>query len=894
MKKLCIVAVLMMGMTQSVFSGERSDFGGEWRVESGERNGNSGGEWRVESGERNVLDLQNNTQGKNVSSLHSPLSTLHQDLSLSPDTTYQELSEVMVKAVKAPANAPFAVAKIDRKQLEIFSQTGQELPFLFARTPGVMAWSENGMGTGTTYMRIRGAGDSRVNVTLDGVSLNSPEDQCVFWANMNSYAALLSNVQIQRGVGTSTNGDGAFGGTVALQTKIPSTLPSLEMTLSSGSYSTRTFGGSFSTGLIRLRAKDKGQKDDSSPLWGRSGGMGRQFSPPHGGAGGGFIIDGAYHGTHTDGFIHGTAGNSGSYYGGITYINNGGTLKLSYKNIGNYERTGQAWNGVCPGDGEYSMNSYLGVHTYKDLYDKGLGRYNELYENFTPDWSGGWTIDRYQMKDGSLYSGATDNFWQNHSLLNLTWKIAEHWSTTGTLHYTHGHGYYDSFRYQNKPKKFGLPTTLSDGSALGKEDYVRRKGMTQDCYGLVWNVNYKDEKWDVIGGASVQKFEANHYGYLLYTSNDQLAADLFTDKHGWYHYYDNDATKVDGQIFLKGMYHITKAWDVYADVQHRHVDYKTSGTHDVFVKQSDGSFKAHLLNIDKTYDFLNPKVGLSFHQDGHNAYLSYAFSHREPERNNFTDNGNYPAPQSESVHDVELGYSFANSRWHAGIGLYGMFYHNQFVQTGLYSDIGEKLTTNIAKSYRMGLELSAGVNVTKWFSLEANAALSRNAIRDFDEVIETYDDNWNPLASTAVHYDNSTLSFSPTAIVNGFADFHVKGFEATWHTNFVSRQYLDNTCNRDRSLPKYTQTNIHLGYNLPIGRNEKVKMRSEKWNGFGSRPHILFGLNLNNIFNRRYASSGWVYSAIVGTAYPEQNRYYQIGYVPMAGFTAMGSVTLRF
>ena len=782
-----------------------------------------------------------------------------------PDSVKMEaLNEVVVKAVKAPNNAPFAVTKINRKQLETFSRTGQELPFLFARTPGVTAWSENGLGTGTTYMRIRGAGDSRINVTLDGVSLNSPEDQCVFWANMNSYAALLSNVQIQRGVGTSTNGDGAFGGTVALQTKAPNTFPELELTASGGSYNTWNFGGSFSSGLLQRKMRNRENEK----------------------MGGGVIIDGAYHGTRTDGFVHGTDGRSGSYYGGITYINSVGTLKLSYKNIGNYERTGQAWSGVCPGDNVYSLNSYDGVKTYKDLYDLGLGRYNELYENFTPDWAGGWTTSRYLMKDGSFYPGATDNFWQNRSLLNLSWRINQHWSTSGTLHYTHGHGYYQSFRFQNKPKKFGLPTTLSDGSTLAEADYVRRKGMTQDGYGLVWNVNYQDDRWDVIGGASLQNFEANHYGYLTYTSNDQLKADLFNDKHGWYHFYDNDATKTDGQIFLKGMFHITKAWDAFADVQYRHVGYITTGTHDVFVKQADGTYKAHTLDIKKQYDFVNPKVGLSFHQNGHSAYVSYALSHREPERNNFTDNGNYPAPKAETLHDVEMGYNYRSGRWHAGIGLYSMYYDNQFVQTGLYSDIGEKLTTNIPRSYRLGMELSAGVDVTKWFSLEANAAISKNTIRDFDEVIDTYDADWNDLAPTTVHYDNSTLAFSPTAILNGFADFHVKGFEATWHTNFVSRQYLDNTANKDRSLPKYTQTNIHLGYDLKLSNGENGKMRNH--------PHIVFGVDLRNIFNRRYASNAWVYSAIVGTNYPEQNRYYQIGYVPMAGFTAMGSITLKF
>jgi hypothetical protein len=107
-------------------------------------------------------------------------------------TQVEALQEVVVKGVRAQKNAPYAIANIKKQQLDEFSKTGKELPMLFSQTPGVMAWSENGLGTGTTYMRIRGAGDSRINVTLDGVPLNSPEDQCVFWANMNSYGSLLA------------------------------------------------------------------------------------------------------------------------------------------------------------------------------------------------------------------------------------------------------------------------------------------------------------------------------------------------------------------------------------------------------------------------------------------------------------------------------------------------------------------------------------------------------------------------------------------------------------------------------------------------------------------------------------------------------------------------------
>jgi len=764
------------------------------------------------------------------------------------DTTkVNELHEVTVMGVRAQKDAPFAVSKINRKELEQFARTGQELPFLFARTPGVIAWSENGMGTGTTYMRMRGAGDSRINVTLDGVALNSPEDQCVFWANMNSYATLMGSVQLQRGVGTSTNGDGAFGGTISLNTRAPQMTPMLELNVSAGSYGTWNYGAQFGTGLL----------------------------------GDHWMIDGAWHETRTDGYIHGTDGHSGSYMGGITYLSTDGRLKLSYKNIGNYEITGQAWNGIDTGDLlDWNYGGMgTGITGYQGMYDAGLGRYNTLYEHLNDAYDPSQGTSRYQMSDGTLWRRTTDNFWQNHNLLNLAWSINDNWRTSGTLHYTHGHGYYDEFRYNNKLKKFGLADyTLSDGSTLKKTDFVRQKGLTQDTYGLTWNVNYQDDKWDVIGGASLQNFEGDHYGYLTYVANKELAAQVL--KNGRYQYYDSDATKSDGQIFVKGTYHITEDWDAYADLQYRHVGFMTNGINDKFYENADGTYSNQLLDIKKQYDFLNPKAGISYHHDGHNAYASYALSHREPERNNFTDNGAYPAPKAESVHDVEMGYQYQGARWHAGIGLYAMLYHNQFVQTGAVSDIGEALTTNVKKSRRLGMEITAGVRVTDWMSLEANAAISQNRIMDFDEYVEDWD--WATGEEYVVnHYDNSTLAFSPAAIVNGFADFHTHGFQATWHTGFVSKQYLDNTKCDQRSLPKYSRTDISLSYDLKCWKK--------------GLKHTIFGLNFNNIFNKHYASSGWVYSALYASGgNPEGNRYTEIGYIPMAGFTCMGSVTFKF
>lgn len=766
----------------------------------------------------------------------------------------QHLDEVVVAGVRAPKSAPYAVSNIKKAELEAFSKSGRELPFLLSQTPGVLAWGENGLGTGTAAMRIRGAAGSRINITLDGVALNSPEDQTVFWANMNSYASLMSSVQIQRGIGTSTNGDGAFGGSVSLATSAPSTKPSVEVSGSYGSYHTYNTGVKFSTGLL--------------------------FNH--------LVFDGAYHETATDGYVHGTSGRSGSYYGGLTWL--GDNFRISYKNIGNFEKTGQAWNGVVTGSNDLSLmdgtyGSKTGITTYKDMYERGLGKFNQLYEYlqtdangaFVKDGNGNYETARYTMRDGSFWNKTTDNFYQNHNLLSLAFHPSEHWSHNITLHYTYGYGYYSELKPKTKFAKFGLTFTDSNGNFVKKSDFVRLKGLSQHTYGIVYTSNYKGESWDVTGGLNLQQFRGSHFGYLTYIKNEEADA-MYRAGGKDYKYYDSKAHKYDYSGFFRAKYNFADYWNVFMDLQIRHVEYMTDGQNDRFYKVANG-YKNQLLDISERYDFVNPKAGVSYYRAGHKAYASIAHASREPERNNFTNNGRYPAPSPERMMDIEMGYQYNGHNWRAGVNLYYMDYNNQFVQTGAQSDIGENLTTNIKDSYRMGAELEAGWSPLSWLTVEGNAALSRNIIKDFDEMASV---DWES-SFRKIHYNHSTLAFSPSAILNGMLTLHYKGLEAIWHTNFVSRQYLDNTENRTRSLPCYSQTNINLSYTLHPSRL------------IAGMREAVFGLNLNNIFNRHYAASGWVYSSILDhDGHPNENRYTQIGFIPMAGFNMMGSVTLKF
>lgn len=747
----------------------------------------------------------------------------------------QQVAEVVVKGVRATKNAPFAVANINKSELKNFSTSGKELPFLFSRTPGVVAWSDNGTGVGNASIRIRGAAGSRINVTLDGVCLNSPEDQSVFWANMNSYSALMGSAQIQRGVGTSTNGDGAFGGSISLATAAPSLIPTAELTGSYGSFGTYNTGISFSTGLLGKH----------------------------------LIFDGAYHESATQGYVNATDGRAGSYYGGLTWL--GDNFQIRYKNIGNFEKTGQAWNGVMTSD--YNTNGlFPNIHSYKDLWEAGLGRVNTLVEDVVYDpagWAAGnYQTQRYTLRDGSKWQHTTDNFYQNHNILSAAWTPSAQWSHNLALHYTYGQGYYKELKHQTSlAKKFGLPENKDY-----KDDAIRKKGLTQNAYGLVYNVTFKNDNWDVMAGTNLQRFSCNHWGYLTYIGNQELEQKYF-DKNGKYKYYDSDADKNDYSAFIKATYSFLEHWNVFADVQYRHVDYTTDGLNDKFVKK-DGKYVNYVLNVDEKFNFFNPKAGISYTNGAHKAYASVAMSNREPERNNYTDNGGSELPKAEKLIDTEFGYQYTGSNWFAGANFYYMSYDNQLVQTGKLSDIGEPLTTNIKDSYRMGVELSAGWSPLSWLSLQGNAALSQNKIKNWDEEVESWDEAGSVHHN---HYDKSTLAYSPSAILNGFIDFHYQGFAATWHTNFVSKQYVDNTESDERSLPCYSQSDLQLSFQSDVTKAAGIK-------------NVKLGLDFNNIFNRHYAANGYTWYGW----YNGGQRYAAMTYMPMAGFNVMGHVTLKF
>ena len=294
------------------------------------------------------------------------------------------------------------------------------------------------------------------------------------------------------------------------------------------------------------------------------------------------------------------------------------------------------------------------------------------------------------------------------------------------------------------------------------------------------------------------------------------------------------------------------------------------------------------------YHFFNPKAGLTYQHKGHMLYGSFAIANRDPSRDNYTENMLYNRatrtysgnmPKAETLFDYELGYTYSHPRFTVGANFYFMDYDNQLVLTGRINDVGKQTTTNVKDSYRMGVELTAGVKIADWMRWDGNLVLSRNKILNYTETITRYDADYNWLGEEEVFFKRTTIAFSPSVTAMSLFTFMAGGFTGTIQTQVVDKQYLDNTQNETAALRAYTTTNINLRYLLPI--REWVKQKKER-EAKGYVPDITLLCQINNVFNAKYASNGGSDCSYTSDGKACWPWYYaQAGINVHAGFTVL-------
>lgn len=260
------------------------------------------------------------------------------------DTAY--LLPVEVLAIRAGEKAPFAKTDLNKNEIEK-NNLGQDLPFLLNQTPSVVVNSDAGNGVGYTGIRIRGTDATRINVTLNGIPYNDAESQGSFFVDLPDFSSSANSIQIQRGVGTSSNGAGAFGGTINLFTNELNKTPFVSTGNSYGSFNTWKNNIQFGSGIL-----------------------GKHFT-----------IDGRLSRISSDGYIDRASANLKSFYGSIAFVDEKNSLRLNI--FSGKEKTYQAWNGVA--------ENFL--KTNRTYNPSGTEKPGEPYENEVDDY----TQTHYQL-----------------------------------------------------------------------------------------------------------------------------------------------------------------------------------------------------------------------------------------------------------------------------------------------------------------------------------------------------------------------------------------------------------------------------------------------------------------------------------------------------------------
>lgn len=729
-------------------------------------------------------------------------------------------------------NTPMAYTKVDRDDINELN-LGQDLPFLVRFTPSVVTTSDAGAGVGYTGFRIRGSDASRINVTVNGVPLNDAESQGVFWVNMPDFASTTDQIQIQRGVGTSTNGAGAFGGSVNIQSSDARDSAYGEFNNSFGSFNTHKHTILFGTGKIN----------------------------------GHWSFDGRLSGIFSDGYVDRATSDLRSYYLAGGYYGEKTTVRAI--TFAGAERTYQSWWGVpeavLSGDEEAITEHYY--NNLGSIYNTEQDSVN-LFES-------GRNYNYY------TYDREVDNYNQDHYQLHFQHQFNKQLSLRVSGHYTYGRGYFEQFRLQDDMSDYAIdPINFSDPGdtvfipnpiipgdtlfydvfgdtsyTINQTDLIRRRWLDNDFYGGIFNLNYTNGKRLTIDfGGGWNQYDGDHYGEIIWAqyANNTEIRDRF---------YDNRSIKTDMNSYLKARYWINEDFSFYGDLQVRNINYLAGGI----------DIDQRFISIDTNFLFFNPKAGLTYNfNDKHKLYGSFAIANREPVRNDFIDAPAGRIPSHETLYDYELGYEFQSSKFFINANLYYMDYQNQLVLTGELNDVGSAIRTNVDESYRAGVELSWGYQPVKRLNWAANLTLSQNKIGNFEEVIYDYTNGFDIQTN---EYSNTDIAFSPNIIAASQLTYEpVDELEVSWQTKYVGKQYLDNTSNDNRAIDPYLVNNIRLTYAI-----------HPKW-----MEEIEFNVLVNNVLNEQYSSNGYTYSFIFGDLITE-NFYY-----PQAGINFLAGINLRF
>lgn len=430
-----------------------------------------------------------------------------------------ELQNVQVLSTRATNTTPMAYQTLSKEQIREVNY-GQDIPYLVSMTPSVTTTSDAGNGIGYTSIRIRGTDPSRVNVTANGIPMNDTESAQLFWVDMGDFVSSLQSIQIQRGVGTSTNGAGAFGASINMQTENIGVKPFIGLDLSGGSYYSHKETLRFGTGML----------------------------------GGHWGVQGRLSDIGSKGYIDRASTKLYSYLLQGGYFDDNTVVKLITFN--GEEQTYDAWNYASKYEqslygrtynscGEYDDNG--NKHYYKNQTD------NFLQQNYQLIWN--QLLGRDWNLTAALHYTKGNGYYEEYKQ-GSTWaeyNLTTDWDMSGDLvrQKREANDLYGAIASVNYDNHLGLNAMLGGGW----------NDFTSDHFGKV-------------------TWTGNPYVELADGTKQHIASpNSLSPDH---EYYRNHVNKSDGNIYAKTTWEFYKGLSAYADLQYRHVNYKITGPDDMW------------------------------------------------------------------------------------------------------------------------------------------------------------------------------------------------------------------------------------------------------------------------------------------------------------------------
>jgi iron complex outermembrane receptor protein len=566
---------------------------------------------------------------------------------------------------------PLAFDKISREEIEE-TYTVQDIPQYLSTLPSTTSYSENGNGIGYNYISIRGFDQRRISVAVNGIPQNEPEDQNVYWLDFPDLLASAEVIQVQRGAGSGVFGYPAIGGSINIITSAFSNKPKFDFSAALGSYNTRRYSASFSSGLI----------------------------------------DNRY-----------------SVYVKFSRILSSGYRNLSYSKFNSYHLSAVRYDdnlttqiNIFGGPIEDGL-AYTGLPKFA-VKNKGLRKANYSY----------WEADDKQVTYAAeRRPSEIENFSQPHYEILNELKLNDDVTLNSALFLITGTGFFDydgswaDTSYFRLTQEYGFNPTGNPGNALihAQVDNVQ--------YGWIPRVSIKHTDGELLVGGEFRRHRSEHWGSIKYAENIPAGA---SENYRYYYYegskdiinvFVHDSYRLSSSINLLAEFQL--AYHKYGIENERFagneftidglylnpragINYKLSEKQNVFFSFARVTKEPRLKNY---YDAAESSGGTvpQFEQYENGSY-----------------NYDEPLVQPETMNDFEAGTSYIDKNLSLTLNLFYMIFDDEIVKNGELDRFGQPITGNVDRTVHAGIEFSGSIKFLNYFEVHANASYSRNEIKD--------------------------------------------------------------------------------------------------------------------------------------------------------------------